>query len=250
MPTNEQIGSLREVRPQDYDDMSVTALNVFAGAGVLKTLTLTFPAAPIYFGFRPVEENIEYDVPTKVGVLSLYKYPVGNQSELPFTGGSGAGPSVNQTVTGAVSKATAKVTAYSGTWGTGGVLYLQQISGQFSVGETLNLSAGGSCTAGPGILLASIDLEDQAAVGKQYTVKVSQFPATGVGIEGHALPPSADCDPCDQLVFHIDVQGAGGGYKIGNFQPVLLIQMRPDSYAACPSWQDRTPPSAGISNLI
>jgi len=182
MPTNEQIGSLREVRPQDFDDMTVTPLALNASVGALKTLTLTFPSAPIYFGFRPVTRSFEYDVPTKVGVLSLYKYP-------------------------------------------GGIVANK-------------------------VLLASINLEDQAFIGKQFTVKVSQFPAVGVGLEGHALPPAADCNPEDQLVFYIDTQATGGGYLIGDFQPVLYIQMRPDSYADCPSWQDRTPASPGISNLI
>ena len=182
MPTNEQIESLYEVRPQDYDDMSVTALELNASVGALKTLTLTFPAAPLYFGFRPVETSFEYDVPTVVGVLVLYKYP-------------------------------------------GGV-------------------------AANKVLLASINLEDQAYTGKQFTVKVSQFPPTAVGVEGHALEPYANCDPQDQLVVYILTQATGGGYLEGDFQPVLIMQKRPFSYAGCPTWIDRTPASAGISDQI
>ncbi len=181
MPTNEQIESLYEVRPQDYDDMSVTALEL-NGTGTAKTLTLTFPAAPLYFGFRPVETSFEYDIATQVGVLSLYKYPGG-------------------------------IAAYK-------------------------------------VLLASIKLEDQAYIGKMFTVKVSQFPPAAVGVEGHALAPYADCSVCDQLVIIFDTQATGGGYLEGDFQPVLIMQKRPFSYAADPNWNDRTPASAGISNLI
>lgn len=76
MPTNEQIYSLYEVRPQDWDDMSVTPIEMEATVGAKKTLTLNFPAAPLYFGFRPTE-LFQYHTKTTEGVLALYLYPQG-----------------------------------------------------------------------------------------------------------------------------------------------------------------------------
>lgn len=76
MPTNEQIFSLYEVRPQDWDDMSVTPIEMEATVGAKKTLSLNFPAAPLYFGFRPTE-LFQYHTKTTEGVLALYRYPAG-----------------------------------------------------------------------------------------------------------------------------------------------------------------------------
>ena len=173
-----ELYGLYEVRPQDYDDMSVTALEL-NGTGAAKTLTLTFPAAPLYFGFRPVEAAFEYDTATQVGVLGLYKYPGGDSSKA--------------------------------------------------------------------VLLASIDLEDQALRNAQYMVKVPVIPDTGTS-QGHAKKPLANCIPEDQLVVKFITQATGGGYLEGDFQPVLIMQHRPESFAEMPSWNDRTVASSGISS--
>jgi len=77
MPTNDVLHVLYEVRPQDWDDMSVTPVDMDAAAGAAKTLTLNFPAAPLYFGFRPVAA-FDYRTLTTLGVLALYLYPAGN----------------------------------------------------------------------------------------------------------------------------------------------------------------------------
>ena len=80
MPTNEQIFSLYEVLPQDYDDNGVTPIDMDAVAGATaKILTLNFPAAPLYCGFRPTTA-FAYDTQTVEGVLALYRYPGGDAS--------------------------------------------------------------------------------------------------------------------------------------------------------------------------
>ena len=71
-----QLKGLYEVRPQDYDDMSVTAIDLDAAVGAKKTLTLNFPGAPLYFGFRPITD-FDYHTFTTMGVLALYLYPAG-----------------------------------------------------------------------------------------------------------------------------------------------------------------------------
>ena len=81
MPTNEQIFSLYEVRPQGYDDFAVTPIDMTAAAAATaKILTLNFPAAPLYFGFRPTTA-FDYDTQTVEGVLALYLYPGGDASK-------------------------------------------------------------------------------------------------------------------------------------------------------------------------
>ena len=77
MPTNEQISSLYEVRPQDFDDFSVTPVDMTHVQGATaKVLTLNFPAAPLYFGFRPTTA-FSYNGLSDLGVLGLYRYPHG-----------------------------------------------------------------------------------------------------------------------------------------------------------------------------
>lgn len=77
MPTNEQISSLYEVKPQGFDDFAVTPVSMTAVKGVTaKVLTLNFPAAPLYFGYRPTTA-FSYNTLTTQGVLGLYRYPHG-----------------------------------------------------------------------------------------------------------------------------------------------------------------------------
>ena len=69
-----------EVKPQDFDDMAVTAIDLDAAAGATaKILTITYPCAPLYFGYRPATD-FDYHTFTTQGVLSLYKYPAGDAS--------------------------------------------------------------------------------------------------------------------------------------------------------------------------
>ena len=178
MPTNEQISSMYEVRPQDWDDNTVTPIEMEASVGAKKTLTLNFPAAPLYFGFRPTE-LFQYHTNTTEGVLALYLYPAGN----------------------AANK----------------------------------------------VLLAEIPLEDAAAVGQRYMVKVANIPASGT-YQGHAKAPIANCVPGDQLVAYILTQGVGDSYILGEFQPVLFMQYRGEGFVNQPAWNVRTPVSAGISS--
>lgn len=178
MPTNEQIYSLYEVRPQDWDDMSVTPIEMEAAVGAKKTLTLTFPVAPLYFGFRPTE-LFQYHTLTTLGVLALYLYP--------------AGVAANK------------------------------------------------------VLLAEVTLEDAAVVGQQYMVKVANIPTIGTS-QGHAKAPVANCVPGDQLVAYIKTQGVGDSYVLGEFLPVLFMQYRGEGFVDMPTWNDRTPVSAGISS--
>lgn len=172
-----QLKGLYVVRPQDYDDMSVTALELNASTGALKTLTLTFPCAPLYFGFQPIETPFDYHTLTTTGVLGLYLYPGGDSSKE--------------------------------------------------------------------VLLASIDLEDAAALHKQYMVRVPNVPASGVS-QGHAKEPVANCNPQDQLVVKIITQAVGDSYLDGDFQPVLIMQHRGESFAKMSAWKDRTVASTGI----
>jgi hypothetical protein len=60
--------------------MSVTPIEMEAAVGAKKTLTLNFPAAPLYFGFRPTE-LFQYHTLTTLGVLALYLYPAGVASD-------------------------------------------------------------------------------------------------------------------------------------------------------------------------
>lgn len=178
MPTNEQISSLYEVRPQDFDDMSVTPIDMDAAVGAKKTLTLNFPAAPLYFGFRPIEA-FDYHTFDTMGVLALYLYPAG--------------------------------------------------------------------VAADKVLLAEIDLEDAAEIGKRYMVKVANIPASGT-YQGHAKAPVANCVPGDQLVAYIETQAVGDSYILGTFQPVLFMQYRGEGFVKQLAWIDRTPVSAGIAS--
>ena len=67
-----------EIKPQDFDDMAVTAIDLNAAAGATaKILTVTFPLAPFYFGYRPVTA-FDYHTFTTQGVLALYRYPAGS----------------------------------------------------------------------------------------------------------------------------------------------------------------------------
>lgn len=179
MPTNEQLYSLRELRPQDWDDAGVTAIDMDAATGAKKTLTINFPCAPMYFGFRPVIPFV-YQTQTTEGVLALYLYPGGDAAKK--------------------------------------------------------------------VLLAEIPLEDKAAAHEQYMVKVPNFPNSIS--QGHAGSPPANCVVQDQLVAYIKTQAVGSTYLAGTFQPILLIQMRGESYAQQAAWNDRTPAGTGILSTI
>src|SRR4030042_5549768 len=62
-----------------------------------------------------------------------------------YTSGTGAQPVLDETATGAISGATAKVMSVTGTWAVSGTIYFYGKSGTFQA-ETLNFSGGGACT--------------------------------------------------------------------------------------------------------
>jgi hypothetical protein len=228
--------------------MVVTPLAMNHVAGVLKTLTLDFPAAPLYAGYRPTTA-FNYNTPTVLGVLSLYKYPIGHQTELAFTGGTGAQPLPGETATGGSSGATAVVLGISAGWGTGGILYFVKGSntGRFTAGETITFTNSETCVEASGILLASFTLADASPLYVQQMQRVVNTPSVGT-IQGHALPPIANCVPQDQLVWKIDTQATGGTYIAGAFQLVLIMQHRGEAFALETGWNDITPVQAGISS--
>ncbi len=81
-----------------------------------------------------------------------------------FTLGTGTQPVAGETITGGISGATGKVQSVTGTWATGGNLYLYNQVGTFQA-ETLSFSGGGGCTIAGNSAISTLKTIQGATAG-------------------------------------------------------------------------------------
>jgi len=161
---------------------SATALETAAGAIAASIKTAREPMTVERIGFMPTVE-FDYDTQTTEGILTLYKYPGGDDS--------------------------AKVA------------------------------------------LATIDLEDDAAVGYHYVVDVDNQPVAATSpYTGITRKGIADLDVGDKVAIWITTQAAGGGSIAGDFIPYFCWRTRAESEENMDYLVNRTPEKTAANSNI